>query len=665
MSTEKRLARYALTSKGTILVALLMLSIAVAAELTGPFIAKTIIDRHISGIEQPWYETGPNDQAVAYDGAHYTREAYIPDQAEVGEEVQILQIGTSFYFLTEPLPRDGERSFENGNLTIEAGNQAHTAEAIPLTASEVLDFYRPEIQSIINWLTLYLGIVVVASFFRYGQNFYLKKAAHRIIQRMRVDVFEQLSRVPVRFFDHQPAGKIVARITNDTEAVRELYMTVLATFFSSIIYIFGIYIALFLLDVRLAAITLILLPILFIWFKLYRRFAAGLNRLIRAKNADINASMNENVQGMGIIQAFAQEKNQEEAFNKLNEEHYHYQSKLLHLNSLTSHNLTFVLKNLVFVALIWSISGGTAGLITLGVLYAFVDYVNRLFEPVNQIINQLANIEQARAAGTRVFELMDEAGTDVDDKEILRPQGEVTFNNVQFAYNEGDPVIKNLSFHAKQGETVALVGHTGSGKSSIMNLLFRFYDPQAGSIEIDGIDSRSYSPQALRAHMGIVLQEPYLFSGTIASNIAYGRPDATREEIEEAVRFVGGENVFSKFKKGLDEEVTEKGSTLSSGQRQLISFARALIANPAILVLDEATSSIDTETELLIQQGLDTLKQNRTTFVIAHRLSTIRDADQIIVLDKGSILERGTHEELLEAGGTYAHMYRLQQGQAS
>ncbi|WP_054706354.1 ABC transporter ATP-binding protein [Bacillus sp. JCM 19041] len=663
MSTEKRLARYALTSKGTILIALLMLTVAVAAELTGPFIAKTVIDRHISGIEQPWYETEAYKDSVEYNGQLYTREANLPESAVTGEQVQIMQIGTSFYFLEEPLPLEGTRTYENGVLSIELNKDVVQAEAEPLSASEVLAFYTPEIRPILNWLLLYVGIVIVASFFRYGQGFYLKKAAHRIIQRMRVDVFNQLSRVPVRFFDHQPAGKIVARITNDTEAVRELYMTVLASFFSSGIYIIGIYIALFLLDVRLAVITLVLLPILFIWFKLYRKFAAGYNRMIRAKNAEINASMNENVQGMSIIQAFRQEETNQEAFEKLNDEHYQYQARLLRLNSLTSHNLTFVLKNVIFVALIWWISGGTAGLITLGVLYAFVDYVNRLFEPVNQIINQLANLEQARAAGTRVFELMDEAGSDVDDGTTPRPFGEVQFNQVSFSYKDGENVLNDLSFHAKPGETIALVGHTGSGKSSIMNLLFRFYDPQEGEIRIDGTDTKTISPQALRAHMGIVLQEPYLFSGTIASNIAYGRPDATRAEVEEAIRLVGGEEVFRKFKHGLDEEVTERGSTLSSGQRQLISFARALVANPAILVLDEATSSIDTETELLIQQGMNTLKQDRTTFIIAHRLSTIKDADQIIVLDRGSILEKGNHEELLAAGGTYAHMYYTQQGQ--
>ncbi|SDC57696.1 ABC transporter ATP-binding protein [Shouchella lonarensis] len=664
MSTEKRLLSYALKCKGTIIFALVMLSIAVAAELTGPFIAKKIIDDHISGIEQPWYETDKGEHAVAYNGTYYTRAAYLDPADHTNSPVQIMQIGTRFFFTDQPLPTEGERSFENGTLRIENVDGLHESPAIQLSTTDVVAFYEPEIGPIMTLILWFLGIIVVASFFKYGQNYYLRKAANLIILRMRNDVFAHLSRVPVRFFDHQPAGKIVARITNDTEAIRQLYTTVLATFFSSTIYIFGIYIALFLLDVRLALITLALLPILFIWFKLYRKYASKFNRAIRAKNADINANMNESIHNMNIIQAFNQEQARMSVFEKDNLAHYHLQKKLLTLNTLTAFSLSDLLKNIVFVALIWYISGGTGGLLTLGVLYAFVDYINRLFAPVSQMVMQLTTLEEARASGTRVFELMDETGTDVDDETISRPKGLVTFDDVSFSYDEEEYVLKNLTFTVQPGETVALVGHTGSGKSSIMNLLFRFYDPQSGTINIDSVNTKTISPQALRAHMGIVLQEPYLFSGTIASNIAYGKPDATREEIETALRLVGGENVFPNMKDELDSVVTEKGSTLSSGQRQIISFARALLADPAILVLDEATSSIDTETERLIQTGITSLKHNRTTFVIAHRLSTIQDANQIIVLDKGQIIEHGTHESLLRAGGTYAHMYELQQGQA-
>jgi ATP-binding cassette subfamily B protein len=305
-----------------------------------------------------------------------------------------------------------------------------------------------------------------------------------------------------------------------------------------------------------------------------------------------------------------------------------------------------------------------SSVISLGVLYAFVDYINRLFQPIQGIVNQLANLETALVAGERVFKLMDEPGENVSTQRIDRFHGNVTFEHVSFGYKDGEYVLKDIHFEAKQGQTVALVGHTGSGKSSIMNLLFRFYDCQKGKILIDGRDIVSIPRQTIRKHMGIVLQDPYLFTGTLFSNVSLSDPSITRDMVEKALKDVGADKVFKNLENGYDEPVIEKGSTLSSGQRQLISFARALAFNPAILILDEATSSIDTETEAVIQDAMDVLKKGRTTFIIAHRLSTIRNADQILVLDRGKVVERGSHEELMVLGGKYYQMYELQKGSA-
>ncbi|WP_445663937.1 ABC transporter ATP-binding protein [Heyndrickxia sp. FSL W8-0423] len=323
-----------------------------------------------------------------------------------------------------------------------------------------------------------------------------------------------------------------------------------------------------------------------------------------------------------------------------------------------------VLRNITFVAFIWYFGGGSIGVgsfVTLGVLYAFVDYINRLFQPVTGVVNQLAKLEQALVAGERVFELLDEKGKAVNNQRIPRYQGNVTFDHVHFGYKENNDVLKDITFDAKCGETVALVGHTGSGKSSIMNLLFRFYDCTRGEIRIDGVNIKDMSTQSLREHMAIVLQDPYLFTGTIASNVSLGDPHISREVVEKALKDVGADKVLKNLENGIDEPVVEKGSTLSSGQRQLISFARALAFNPAILILDEATSNIDTETEAIIQKAMEVLKKGRTTFIIAHRLSTIRNADQILVLDKGEIVEKGNHDELMELKGKYFQMYQLQQ----
>lgn len=661
MSTGERLFKYALNYKKIILIALAMLTVAVVADLAGPFIAKRMIDNHILGIESVWHKTEAVEGAVEYNGSFYSKES----GADNADSARIFQVGRNFVFVDAEVEFDGSRTYEDGVLTISKGSQAAKYEAELLSGDDLMSFYKPEIPKIIELLSFYFGLLVIASIFQYGQKYFLQKSANRIIQKLREDVFRQIQRLPIQYFDNLPAGKVVARITNDTEAIRELYVTVLSTFFTSFIYITGIYIALFILNAKLAAICLLLLPILFVWAKLYRKYASKYNHVIRSRVSDINGMINESIQGMSIIQAFSREKETKQEFETLNKEHFTYQNKLLSLNSSTSHNLVGVLRNTVFVAFIWYFGGEAlqpSSAISLGMLYAFVDYINRLFNPVQGIVNQLANLEQALVAGERVFHLMDEEGIDVSEQEIPRYKGNVLFDHVSFGYKEGEYVLKDLCFEAKQGETVALVGHTGSGKSSIMNLLFRFYDPQEGKIRIDGMDITEMPRQTLRNHMGIVLQDPFLFTGTIASNVSLDHPGITRETVEKALASVGADRVLKNLEKGYDEPVIEKGSTLSSGQRQLISFARALAFNPAILILDEATSSIDTETEAIIQEAMDVLKEGRTTFIIAHRLSTIRNADQILVLDRGRIVEKGNHEQLMELKGKYYQMYQLQLG---
>lgn len=665
MNKGKRLFQYALIYKKLIIVALVMLTISVSADLTGPFVAKRMIDEHVLGIESKWFESSKDKMSVEHQGDFYKREKYFKPREKKGKEVRILQVGRKFVFVDTPLTYDGKRTFDNGILTIKGKKGTASYKAKVLEGKSLLAFYKPEVSKIITLLSIYFLLLVVTAFFQYWQKYFLQKSANRIIQKMREDVFAHIQRLPIQYFDSLPAGKVVARITNDTEAIRELYVTVLSTFFTSAIYLTGIYIALFILNANLAAICLLLIPILFVWMMIYRKFASKYNHVIRSKVSEINAMVNESIQGMSIIQAFRREKSTKQEFESLNHEHFTFQNKMLRLNSLTSHNLVNVLRNIIFVAFIWYFGAKSltpSTVISLGMLYAIVDYINRLLHPVQGIVNQMANLEQALVAGERVFNLLDEPGIDVKQEALPRYNGNVKFDQVSFGYKEGEYVLKDIDFETKHGETIALVGHTGSGKSSIMNLLFRFYDCQKGTIRIDGIDITTISRQTLRQHMGIVLQDPFLFTGSIASNVSLDDPSITREQVEKALKDVGADKVFKHLEKGFDEPVIEKGSTLSSGQRQLISFARALAFNPAILILDEATSSIDTETESVIQQAMDVLKKGRTTFIIAHRLSTIRHADQILVLDRGRIVEKGNHDELMEKKGKYYQMYQLQLG---
>ncbi|WP_410769158.1 ABC transporter ATP-binding protein [Fontibacillus sp. BL9] len=667
--TGKALFKYALTAKNTFILALVMLAIGVAAELAGPFLARTMIDDHMLAIEKPFFETTKTGDStvVAYDGRHFKRGDRFADGEARGAEARILQVGKSFVFVNSAVADvSGDRSFKDGALTFSHNGEITEYPAQKLKSTEVFAFYKPEIPGIltlVGWYFVFLAISIVMEF---GKTYWLQSSANKVIQKLRMDVYAHIQRLPVHFFDNLPAGKVVSRVTNDTEAVKDLFIAVLANFFSGIINMIGVFVALFLLDVRLALICLFVVPIIWLWVVLYRKFATKYNTIIRSRLSEINAIINESIQGMSIIRIFRREAQTKAEFENLNDDYMKHQNKMLNLNAFTSHNLVNVIRSLSFAVVLWYFGSAQltgAGIISLGVLYAFVDVLGRLFQPITGMVNQLAALDSSLVSAGRVFTLMDEPGEPVTDGSMPRYKGNVEFKDVSFAYKR-DYVLKNISFEAKQGQTVALVGHTGSGKSSIINLLFRFYDPQKGSITIDGQPVKDLPKQWIRQHMGIVLQDPYLFTGTIASNVSLGDERISRETVEKALEDVGAKRILSHLPKGLDEPVVEKGSTLSAGERQLISFARALAFDPAILILDEATANIDTETEALIQSALEVLKRGRTTFIIAHRLSTIRSADQILVLHRGEIVERGTHEELLAQGGRYYQMYRLQLGTA-
>ncbi|WP_067619084.1 ABC transporter ATP-binding protein [Alicyclobacillus acidiphilus] len=669
MNVNRRLYEYAAYYRRTILVALLLLVLAVTAQLAGPFVAKTMIDEHILGIERTWYEVPAHTRgSVEYGGRWYERGDYMARGLRRQHPITLFAVGRQFYIVNGAVAYTGTPKVEANAVVVTEDGKRVALAASKLTKSQLFSFYQPEVPRVLRLALVYFGLLAAAALFLYGQQYLLQVAANRILQRMRGDVFRQIHRLPIRYFDTLPAGKVVSRITNDTETIRDFYVNVLANILSSIVSMAGIYIALFILDVRLALLTCLLIPVLILWVWLYRRYTVHVNIRVRALISDINAMLNETIQGIPIIRAFNRQRLTEKEFDDLNQAYYENQSRLIRVNAATSHNLSSVLRNLIFVTVIAIFGWRTIHLsvaVSFGMLYAYIDYINRLFQPIVQVVNQLSNLEQARASAVRVFELLDEPGTDVADGEIPRFRGEVKFDQVSFSYDGKHDVLKGISFEASPGQTIALVGHTGSGKSSIINLLFRFYDPQKGTITIDGMDISKIPAQHLRQHMGIVLQDPYLFTGTIASNVGLEDERVSRERIEQALKDVGADKLLGHLPNGWDEPVLENGSTLSAGQRQLISFARALAFDPAILVLDEATSSIDTETERVIQDALQVLKRGRTTFIIAHRLSTIRDADQILVLDGGVIVERGTHDELLARNGRYRQMYNLQIGEAS
>lgn len=537
----------------------------------------------------------------------------------------------------------------------------------PFLLKIILDNYLVKenvvVKGLVIMLFIYLIVQVTNGLIGYFSRIITLKAGSKVIQSIRLKVFRHVQKLPVRYFDNLPAGKVVARITNDTETILNVFTSVLTQVITSVFTILGVVIASFFVNVYAGLLMILVLPFLFLWLYLYRKASNKFNMTKRERNSEMNASINESISGMSVIQAFNNEEKVFNEFSKLNEDYYKSSVRLSRLNALTNTNLIESLRSVVLMILVFVFSymfvfQNTAW--SVGSMYLMIDYAGKIMMPLYAIIGVFDIIEQARVATNKVFELLDEEEEREDHQELQTFKGNIEFNDVNFSYNKGHRVLNNINFKVKENETLALVGHTGSGKSSIINLLMRFYDPDSGEILFDGVDTKTLNKQSMRSHMAIVLQDPYIYNGTLLYNIRLGSEDITEEEAIDALISVGGEMILERFENGIHEELIESGSTLSLGERQLISFARALAFKPTLLILDEATSNVDSETEQLVQNAMKVVSSNRTTVIIAHRLSTIQHANNILLLDQGNIVESGNHEELLKLGGKYQEMYHKQ-----
>ncbi|WP_313163444.1 ABC transporter ATP-binding protein [Sedimentibacter sp.] len=520
-----------------------------------------------------------------------------------------------------------------------------------------------DIEGVVKIGGIYLLTVIIIFFLNYAQALILSFAGQKIIYNIRMEVFAHLSKLSLSFFTKSPIGKLVTRVTNDTEALNEMYTSVIVNVLKSCFVLVGIIITMISYNLRLSLYTFTVIPFIMLFTFIFQNVSMKIHRNIRSKISGLNAFVSEHVSGMKIVQIFAVENEVLDKFKNENEKLRNEHMKQLFTFSI--YTPTNFLMNITATSILLWFGGKMVleGIISIGTIVVFQRYISKFFEPIQELAEQLNIIQSAAAASERIFDLLDE---DQEIKESENPvemdefRGSIEFKNVWFSYKEDEWILKDVSFKVNPGESIAFVGATGAGKTTIQSLICRYYDIQKGEILIDGINIIDIRISDLRKNIGQMLQDVFLFSGDIKSNIRLKNENITDEEIFEASKYVNADNFISRLKNRYDEHVIENGAAFSSGQRQLISFARTLAFKPDILILDEATANIDTETEVLIQDALRKIMKNRTTLIVAHRLSTIQNSDKIIVMHKGEIREEGTHQELLTKRGIYYKLYKLQ-----
>lgn len=535
----------------------------------------------------------------------------------------------------------------------------------PMLVGDAIDTFgaNGDYDVIIATAIKYAVVLALSFAFNVAQTWILQKTGQNIILQMRKDLYRHIQSLGSRYFDITPVGKLVTRVTNDVEALNEMYSGILVQLFRNIVKIVGLAGVMLVLDVRLAAISFVLMPLVIGLTVLCQKIARNIYRLYRTRLTDINTFLSEHLSGMKIIQIFGRQERKFEEFHDKNTKLYKafYREMLMYA---VFRPLIYILSILSLMIVLWFGSRNVFDeIISVGTLYIFSNYIRSFFDPIQELAEQFSTLQSSIASAEKIFTVMDE---DEFIPEVENPKqpdkitGKIEFDHVWFAYDGENYVLKDVSFVINPGEKVAFVGATGAGKSSILNLIGRYYDIQKGHIYIDGIDIRQLSKKQLRSAIGQMQQDVFIFEGDVAYNIRLNDDDITDAQVKAAAEYVNASHFIEKLPQGYHEPVTERGATFSAGERQLLSFARTLAHNPSILVMDEATANIDTETEILIQEALEKLMDGRTTIMVAHRLSTIQHADCIMVMHKGRICESGTHRELLEQDGIYRKLYELQ-----
>lgn len=667
MKNYKRLFRLIKGHYRYLVISILMILLIQVLELVSPMLVKNVLDEGLSGVEYPWIEVLEEDEkTITFKNHYYKQYRHKDDNDVVIKDISVVIIKKNFYMIPEKV-EEGTKELKDDKIIIANSKGTYYYDYVAIPSKEVKNFYNP----IISILRLFIILIACKSIIMiiatYVQRICTNKVINHLAKEGRTIAFKSVERLPLSVFESEPAGKTASRITQDVDGLITLYRLLLNVFFNAMLSFVFAYIGMFILNPKLALLSFIIYPLAALWIFIYLKYLKKIAVKVNETRSLITAKINEIINGIQILQIFNFKKQTIDEFNVISKNYKDEQLKEVKLHVVGGWNLLNLVRGLVTTAIVLFFGlqkMNVAGIvITAGLIYAYNEYLLKIVNPISLFLNQISAFEHAHVQIDRIYTLID--GEQEDDTKIPIPryQGNIKFEDVWFSYVKDEYVLKGVSFNIKAGTMVGLVCHTGSGKSSLMNLLLRFYDlddKKGGHIYMDGVDIKTNSKRTYREHIGIVLQEPVLFRGTIASNIRFGKSDVTDKQIEDVLIAMGGQRLLDKFENGINQVITRSGNNMSSGEKQIIALARAIIQNPAVLIMDEATSHIDIETENIIKKGLQIACEGRTVIVIAHRLSTIFDADDIIVLDHGLKVEEGTHEELLRANGVYANIYRAQ-----
>ncbi len=698
----KRLLGYLKPHKWVMTFATLLVLLIIVVELYRPIIIGDAIDDYINGYYQPYVTTSENTSgAVSYKGLWLTRDAdsvaaadasssdkssgtdatanaslssseaassasdttpgasaALSDTEQTGPYYQLF-LYQDHYYMAEELTHDQTL------LLKEASGKTlseYASSLTPLSREELKELRTYDFRGILKAALLYLLMMLAGFVLNAADTWMLQKMGQNIVYSLREEVFSHIHSLSLNFFNTTPVGKLVTRVSNDTEAVNELFSTILVKLFKNVVKIIGYAVVMISIDPKMAGVSFLLLPLVAVITFVFRAFSRKAYQITRNRITELNTFLSEHISGMKLIQIFAREKEKYAAFEQRSRDLYRANWREV-MTFAIFRPIVYMISVIAMVIVIGTGSSSVLqGTLSLGTLFIFISYISSFFEPIQELAEQFGTLQSSLASAEKIFSILDEK-PDIVNPPVpreVRIKGLIEFRHVWFAYEKDDYILKDVSFTIHPGEKVAFVGATGAGKTSILNLIGRYFDIQKGEILIDGVNIKDLDTDILRSAIGQVQQDVFLFTGDVKSNISLGNESITLEDVKKAAQTVHADTFIEKMPRQYDEPVTERGSTLSAGQRQLISFARTLAYKPTILVLDEATANIDTETEALITQALERLMEGRTTIMVAHRLSTIQHADKIIVMHKGQIRESGSHQELLAQNGLYKKLYDLQ-----